>query len=114
MIFHYEKTKIPGQTVETVLFIGRVSAFFHHSLHAQSGREVAKMKSAPSSCHCARFPLYFQNTGGKPGNGKSENFVFALPLRSPFTIFASDTKRQDGPEIENAFLRVFAVRYLLT
>lgn len=33
---------MPGQTVETVLFIGRVSAFFHHSLHAQSGREVAK------------------------------------------------------------------------
>lgn len=51
---------MPGQTVETVLFIGRVSAFFHHSLHAQSGREVAK----------------------------NEVSALALPLHSLSTIFA--------------------------
>ena len=76
-------------------FFLAVALAFHYLCFTNigGGSAMASQKTSFFSCRCTRLSLYlFHEYRMRLGSGKSKNFVFFLPLHSPFTIFADNNK----------------------
>ncbi len=117
-IFPEERRRLGSVKCRKLRFPFATALAFHYLSRRKEAARLCQMsKTSFSICHCSRLSLSFQKKGGGSALSNVENFVFHLPLLSPFTIFPEERRRLGSVKCRKLrfpFATALAFHYLCT